>query len=192
MLAALHHAGRPTVMRAHQSHWLCIWQVQHLQIDSDGARRGTFSVESSRMFLLMELQPALPTCATPLQKDYAVGRARHLNQASPWLVARNAKSARLDPLRLRLAITAVFSTLRGGPGMSRLSTFGDAVTDAKGDYNCCNDQRPANPCFPGGRVCANVKEHPERVQVDKSHNRSDCIPLCADWRSATSSKSPSS
>ena len=34
--------------------------------------------------------------------------------------------------------------------MSRISIFGDAVTVAKGDYNCCNDQRPANPCFPGG------------------------------------------
>jgi len=59
----------------------------------------------------MELETALPT--TTRLRCWAL-HARHLDQASPWLVARNAKSARLDPSRLRLSTMAVFSTFRGG------------------------------------------------------------------------------
>ncbi|KAF2622294.1 hypothetical protein BU25DRAFT_214416 [Macroventuria anomochaeta] len=128
-------------------------------------------------FLLLETEPALSTCATPPQLRCWALHARHLDQASPWLVACNAKSARLGPSWLCLLIMAAFSTLRG------------ALVITNQHYLRCGDSCQGQlPIAIAVTISiqqthvsqrANVEKHPKHSGQRVS---SECLALCTDWR----------
>lgn len=119
----------------------------------DAARRGAFSVEKS-VSSCWRLKSALPR----VQPHYSTfgcwaPHARHLDQASPWLVVPQRQIRYAGSLKASsLAHHRRFQHRPRSPGSSRISTIGGhTVTAAKGDYNRCKDQRSANPCLIEGK-----------------------------------------
>lgn len=106
-----------------------------MQIDSNSPRRGTFTVESrEKCFFLLEF----PRVRLHFNTITLLGTACETFQPSQSLAGGPQRQIRqTGPFKASVAPHGRFQHPPRRPGMSRISTFGDAVTVAKGDYNCC-------------------------------------------------------
>lgn len=119
----------------------------------DDARRGALSVE--RKLFLFFTEPMLSTCVTVYPHFHAItllGTTCETSRPSkPLIVSSQRQIRRTEPFK---APPAHHGRFQRAP--RTLNVYASALSE--GDYNCCNEQRPVNPCFPEVQW-TNVKEH---------------------------------